>query len=769
MYIKKIVTFVILIFFLPIMVYSQVVKGYITDRVGTPVNEAVISILYDSVVIATAISNRNGEFTIQQLKKNKTECGIFVSAMGYKSYSNDSIPFPTIISLDIYELNEVIVTAKRPQLTIRNGNVLVRMSGTSLEKYSNLQSSLQFIPNLIVSDKSLQVVGRGTPVIILDNKEVTSLQQVYSLDPSNIESVEIDNSPSSKYDSQYNAVLKITTKQNSLKKTGLSVYNNFILGRKYSNDFGVDVQSKLGIIESFINYRYKHTNILNYSTVEEFSKINNIYSDTISHNRNSHNLTLGLKYKMKDNMTVSFDYNFYNATNFPIHYNALVHTIYNIDPPKTLMTNIDKLGDFRQFNHVANLFYDYKIDSLSNLIFNSCYIKRPTSSIDKINQFGLINEFLFFENKSNSQSLMLNIDLTKSFHKGYIFYGGMRYSKIWYDNDMISKSNDDVIIKNTINNEQTVAVYMEAKKQFHNIHLQVGWRAEWNKNVYKYNQIDKKYNGHFYLSNFFPTIEMNFNIAPKLSIHGNYNSKIVRPRFEQLSPIITYLTPYSYNVGNPELKPTISHNIEFSGKIFSKINIGIKYMKNIDEIIYTAVNDVDTPDKLAYTSINISRANYFKYWLMYDNVFGLYELSSYAMLTTPYVKIPYKTEIITVNNPYVYIGLSNKFSIGKKIDLAVDFTYQSKTYSINTVSKALYSLSLVMNYSINRNLTLCFFANDLLFRNDPNERTRFGYVETNQNYNNDMQRIKFSLVYRLNRFKSSNNTNKYNNNDINRM
>lgn len=759
----------ILVSSLPIIAYSQVLKGTITDSSGNQIAGAAISILHKDTVITTTISDKNGEFEIQQLNKNIKQCGIIVSAMGFQPYKNDTIPLPTRITLNIYSLDEVIVIGKRPQMSIKKGNISIRISGTFLEKYPNLQTSLQYIPNLIIDDESLKIVGRGAPIILLDNKEIASLHQIYSLDPSNIESVEIDNNPSSKYDSQFKAVIKINTKKTETKKTGLSVYNHSILGRKYSNDLGIDFQSKLGVTENFITYRYKHTELLNYSTVEEISNIKNVYSDTISHNRNSHNLTIGSRYKISEKNTISIDYNFYNATNSPVYYNAFVNSYYNNNSQEPLNTSVRKTGYFRQLNHIINLFYDYKIDSVSNLILNLSYVNRPTRSIDKINQTGHISDFFRFNNKARSQSFMTNLDLTKSLSNGYLLCGGIRYSKIGYDNSMVSDSKDNMNTMRSRNNEQTAAIYLEANKQYGNIHLQVGGRVEWNKNKYGNNQTDTQYEGHFKSFNIFPAIEMNYEISPQFSLNGSYTSKIARPRFEQLSPIITYLTPYSYNIGNPELKPTINHNIALSSKILSKVSIGMEYTKNINEIIYTAINDLHAPDKLAYTSINISQANYFKYWAMYDNTFGFYELSTYAMLTTPFVKIPYKNEIITANKPNMYLSLSNKFAIGKIIDLVISFAYQSTAYSINTISKPSYNLSVGMNYSIDKNLTLCIFANDLLFRNYPTERTRFGNIETTQTYNHDMQRIKFSLVYRFNKYKTKYNSNRYNNDDIERM
>ncbi len=761
----------IIILFFPLAAGAQEAQIKIIDSLKRPIEDAAITIWSrmpnGEEEYITKLTGVDGRVAFEDLGDEKHT--INVVAFGFHSYVVDSVSFPLTIELEAkaIEIDEAVVVGKLPpQMLLSNGDLSVRVVGTSLENFPNLKLSLEQIPNLSVGENSLSVHGRGDALVILDGKEISSVEQIYSLDPASIKDVRIDSNPSARYDAKYNVVVKITTQRDKSETFGFNAYNSSIFGRGYSDNVGVNIQSNVDKFSSFASYSYKHTELLNYSKVEEVSQVTNTYRDTMSHNRNSHYFAIGTNYMISPKSEVSLDYNFSHAGNSPVRYDATVETYLNDQSQQSSVSDISKQGEFRTRGHNANLFYIYNIDSLSQLIYNVSWANKNTNYLDLVDQnSGGVNDSFSIGNNSISESVMTNLDLSKSLPRAYMLFAGVRYSNINYQyNSTYQQPDNPLSVEQNVSKEQTASVYVEAKKEFDNLNVLLGGRVEWNQNRHS---LEGYQDVVFESLNLFPTLKLNYSFSGNFSINGSYTSKIYRPGFQQLTPVITYLTPFSYTVGNPQLRPTISNDIELSSKLASRFNLGVRYTKNRDEIIYTAI--LDSEDKVAYTSINISDSEYLKYWASYSNKFNFYQLSLYAMLTTPFVEIPFENEIIKANKADVYVSVSNTFSITDRIDVLLNFAYQSAVNRANIAMDPICDLSVGVNYRISKSLSMSFSANDLLFNNYGREYSKYGNVQTMQDYNYDMQRIRLSFNYRFNRLKVKSNSNSYNAQDINRM
>jgi outer membrane receptor protein involved in Fe transport len=62
----------------------------------------------------------------------------------------------------------------------------------------------------------------------------------------------------------------------------------------------------------------------------------------------------------------------------------------------------------------------------------------------------------------------------------------------------------------------------------------------------------------------FPTTYLQYTANDKNTWVLNYGRRIRRPNYESLNPFIEYLDRYTYQQGNPNLKPQFSHNVELT-------------------------------------------------------------------------------------------------------------------------------------------------------------------------------------------------------------
>jgi len=69
--------------------------------------------------------------------------------------------------------------------------------------------------------------------------------------------------------------------------------------------------------------------------------------------------------------------------------------------------------------------------------------------------------------------------------------------------------------------------------------------------------------------NIFPIARMVYNFNRTKSLNFNYSGNATQPSFTQLQPVTDFSNPQIASAGNPNLKPSISHNVNFSYNNFN--------------------------------------------------------------------------------------------------------------------------------------------------------------------------------------------------------
>lgn len=89
-------------------------------------------------------------------------------------------------------LEEITIAAKRPQVKMNAGKLVVDIKNTTLSDAGNLMDMLKRTPGLVQNGEGVVVPGKGTPLIFVDGRETNDPDILKSLTANNIESVEID-------------------------------------------------------------------------------------------------------------------------------------------------------------------------------------------------------------------------------------------------------------------------------------------------------------------------------------------------------------------------------------------------------------------------------------------------------------------------------------------------------------------------------------------------------------------------------------------------
>ena len=110
------------------------------------------------------------------------------------------------------QLKEVTIAVKRPEITNLPDRTVVGVESTLLSSSADGIDMLKKTPGLLVDGQNnLSVIGQGSPIVYINNRRVYSMDEVYNLNPQNIKSIEIIHNPSSQYEADATAIVKIVT------------------------------------------------------------------------------------------------------------------------------------------------------------------------------------------------------------------------------------------------------------------------------------------------------------------------------------------------------------------------------------------------------------------------------------------------------------------------------------------------------------------------------------------------------------------------------
>lgn len=111
----------------------------------------------------------------------------------------------------------------------------------------------------------------------------------------------------------------------------------------------------------------------------------------------------------------------------------------------------------------------------------------------------------------------------------------------------------------------------------------------------------------------FPTANLSVALdkRERHMLAASYARKITRPSFWSLSSQRLQISDYTYQIGNPALRPTFSHDFALTWVVKKKYSLAAHMRINRDCILQLFVQDADNPDLIVMMPINFdSRSEY---------------------------------------------------------------------------------------------------------------------------------------------------------------
>lgn len=211
--------------------FAQSVTGCVVDdkQQALPYVNVVLLDRQDSAFVKGVLTDDYGRFSMNSEDRNGV---LKLSMVGYKTIyiSNPEGNLGNIkMQTDSKMLSEVLVKGTMQPFKLTPSGIRFNVSSTSLKTLGTAEDVLCQMPGIKKKDNSIEVFGKGVPVIYLDGRQLTDNSELSQLSSDKIQTVEIVRNPGSQYDASVKCVVKIQTIKNQDDGFGCDIRTAYFL------------------------------------------------------------------------------------------------------------------------------------------------------------------------------------------------------------------------------------------------------------------------------------------------------------------------------------------------------------------------------------------------------------------------------------------------------------------------------------------------------------------------------------------------------------
>lgn len=769
----KSVLFLCLCLFTNLLVKAQTIKGKLIDaRTNQSIPFANLTLVHQdqSTQIKNTNSDTSGLFEFKEVTMGKYI--LTATSISYQKLQKELIVNETnpkildlgniLMSEDFNLLKEITVTGGTPNFSSQNGQLKIGVANNAFFKSSaNLLDVFRKLPGLQVNqDGTLLIAGRATPTLFVDGKPVNMSNdeiQTYlsSLSPDMVESIEMINQPSSKYDGEYQGIIDVKLKRN--QSLGLrGTYNARFQRNNYSlldNNLSLTYKTNRLIYDLKLGHTTGST-FYKYYALQYLPNTNAMTTDTRTATSNQNfNVQARVAYELQEGQSLEAF-----ARTFQIDRNAVTNN--------QLLTQTNNLGQKvahvsgsnnalpKQQNYAGGINYDAQFKNSELHVIASLAQIDNQQSEDIQNWNALTNDHLNYWKTNSRNNILIHTaqaDYSQAIAVGKLDFGGKfayttTQNKLRYDTLANSVFNLDPLRSNQFGYREYISAgYFSYLGKWDKLNYSLNLRGEYTHTIA--NSITTNMLTERKYWKWLPSLNITYNINNSEQLSFSYSRRLTRPTFAALNPFRFYYSPRHYWIGNPYLQPSTTNlfALAYSRKA---LNISLNAGRETDVLARYPEYNPET-NELIFLGRNLPYRNFAnlqlsspliinKWWRM-NNSIGWY----YNKELTPYFDQTYHIGIFNYT-----INGSQVFSL-KDWLLDVSYSYESKSGNGLYVFKPVYGVDFGFQKAwiknkLNTKLTLYDAFDNMKRRLIFREKS----IMNNDMYHyNGVQRLVFSLTY----------------------
>ena len=643
------------------------VNGKVVDENGEPmpfVNVVMLS-MPDSTYVQGGITDEQGTFKLTALQNGGL---VKISYIGYQTlYINSSVVDLGTITLlpEATLLGEVVVVSKLPKTRVKGDAMRTTIEGTILEKAGTVADALARVPSLEAErDGGVKVLGRGDAEVYINGRKVQDMSELSRLRSDQIEHVDVVQNPGARYAASTKAVVRIQLKK--AQGEGFSFQNNlngmYQYGYTIANNLDMNYRiGGLDLTASFWAGRYGHAKQLQENELIYYVGPDHIKSVTTQEGKNiwkgwSPQLQVNYMFNENHSLGAFYKYDRHPGTDF----SDMFYTDNYVNDILTEHSESDISQSDTFKKHIFNAYYNGKIGKLGidfnvDGLFDKTETPGSTFETATLDTGETSQRSIESNTRSGNDFWATKLIFSYPVWKGNFSLGG-EYSHNHRTDAYSFTATDAVPVKATDTkiNESSTAAFMEYGRLFGRVFAQVGLRYEHLKNDYfnfgvREDEVCRNY------GDWFPTAVISMPIGD-VQLSLSYRRDIQRPNYGSLTSSTVYINRYTYQSGNPYLKPTYTHSLVLN-TAYKWMNLTLNYGRikdcetmstepypGADDPLVSLVRPINSTEDFNQLSINFVASPVIGCWHPQWSAFAVFQ--------------NYKTpcadgSILTLNHPYV--------------------------------------------------------------------------------------------------------------------
>ena len=666
---------------------TQDISGKVIDTQGAPmafVNVVLLS-MPDSTFVQGAMTNEQGIFKIVT---NINDGLLKVSCIGYETmYLKAAQGLTITMKEDATLLGEVVVKSSLPKTHVKGDAMRTTVAGTVLEKAGTVSDALSKIPSLEAErDGAVKVLGRGDAEVYINGRKVQDLKELSRLRSDQMQHVDVVQNPGARYAASTKAVVRITLKK--AQGEGVSFLDNlegiYQYGHTLTNNLDVNYRTGgLDITASFWAGRYGHHEGRQNNDLLYYVGPDRIDAYTT---QKTTEVWKGWSPQLLVNYMVDENHSFGAFYKYDRHPSGELKSFFCTDSyengryTERSESNIWQKDKFDK--HIFNAYYNGKVGKLGiDLNIDGLFddTKTPGSTDELTTAAGESAVSRKMESNTVSSNNFWASKLIFSYPvlNGNLSVGGeYSYNHRTDAYDFTSTEALPVKTTDTEINEKASAAFAEYGRAFGKVYVQAGLRYEHLKNDYfNFGQREDEVCRNY--GDWFPTALVSAPIG-KVQTSLSYRRDIQRPNYSNLTSSTIYLNRYTFQSGNPYLKPTYTHSIVLNtGYKWANLTLNYGRIKDVvtqstepypgsnDPLVSLVrpINSTEDYDQFSVSlsatpTIQFSTVKWHPMWSAYA-MFQNYKSPKASPMAADNQTTPLQEAYITLNHPYLTLVWNN--------------------------------------------------------------------------------------------------------------
>lgn len=613
----------------PIFMFSQ--KQKIEGTVSNAQNEklSLVSIeVYNSqnILLKTLTTNENGIFTLEGIPENSVK--LVIKDLEYSKFEKDldlekqNQPLLIVLKKDIQDIQEVVMTKQKPLVKRKIDRLEFNVENSNISSL-NAWEILKKTPGVTSSNDVLAIKGSQSILVTINDKKVMltgdELKNLLeNTQGSDMKSVEVITNPPAKYEASGSAVLNIVLKKNKIEGYRGVLSSKYVQSQYAKGVAGISQyykKDKLSVMGSYYRgtgtYYREGTDYVNY--IEDQQR----WVSTMNRkdqNKSQNTLNFNVEYEIDSLTNVSLNYSgSFNPKSFGT-YNVPTLIYNSQDIVESNYTTINDHNS-RSINNTVSFQADRKLNKKSKLTWTNYFAgnnnqkyQNVLTYLDFVNQSPKENNFVT-NNKSDVQLYSTQFDYQWKNDK-WELESGSKYSFVKTSSQLDFSDNENGQLQYRADKsnvfdykEHNFALYSSLSYNPGKWNFKAGLRAEKTdlegvvSEPYEVNK-----NNYWKL---FPTLYAQYTTEGNHQFGLSYGKRISRPSYSWLNPAKSYYNLFSYFQGDPKLKATIIHNLNFT-YTWKEWNLDFYYRKEISPSMEISYQDPSN-NNLIYHYTNIEK------------------------------------------------------------------------------------------------------------------------------------------------------------------